>query len=375
MKIKRFLAPNMREALKAVRTEQGPDAVILSNRRIGDYIEIIAALDYDEALVNQALRRPDASATDDAETVQVEISDEALGSADVQDLMSRADTEDSLAETSRLNDTHITALDIAANGDTGGASLRDEIAAMRQLLQEQVCNARWQRRASADPASAQILRNLTRLGLGADIANRLCRQISGDDKRLKHAWRQPIAALTQSLPTLDERLLLQGGIAAFVGPTGVGKTTTIAKIASQFAVRHGARSIALISMDNYRIGAHEQLRTFGRIINADVFEASDAMSLRKLLAQLEEYRLVLIDTAGISQRDVRLAEMLDSLNHQQRPIDLYLTLAATADAHVLSDIAKSYSSVTLAGVALTKIDEAARLGGALTVLIRDALPL
>ncbi len=376
MKIKRFLAPNMREALKAVRVEQGPDAVILSNRRVGDYIEIIAALDYDEALVKQALRRGDSmTQSSEADDAPADIVDDPTPAGPVHDLLSRADKGDAPLDSHRLNDTHITALNVGQDGIEDFGALRDDIGAMRALLHEQVSALNWQRRACADPARAQILRNLTRLGIASDIAGDVCERMEKEGSRLQHPWRAPIAELASALPVFGERLLSEGGVAAFVGPTGVGKTTTIAKIASQFAVRHGARSIALVSMDSFRIGAQEQLRTFGRIINASVFEASDADSLERLLERLDDFKLVLIDTAGVSQRDVRLAKMLEGLTNERREIQLYLTMAATADEHLLEEIVRHYGKAKLTAAVITKIDEACRLGAPMSVLIRHGLPL
>ena len=381
MKIKRFLAPNMREALKAVRKEQGPDAVILSNRRVGDYIEIIAALDYDEALVNQALRRTAPPAgTDDRVAAEPEPAIDAApavkdsGTDAVHDLLASADQGTTPAENHRIDDIHVTALEVSHAGD-GLGDVRSELAALRDLLSVQVGALSWQKQASADPARAQVLRNLTRLGVAPDVAQRICDEIARDSGRFTHAWRQPVAELSRALPVRETSLLENGGVAAFVGPTGVGKTTTIAKIASQYAVRHGARDIALVSMDGYRIGAQDQLHTFGRILNASVFEAGDPQSLGRLLSRLEDYRLVLIDTAGVSKRDRRLAETLDGLASQHRPVDLYLTLAATADECLLDEIVSQYSQVRLAAAVLTKIDEASRLGAPISVLIRHGLPL
>lgn len=378
MKIKRFLAPNMREALKAVRTEQGPDAVILSNRRVGDYIEIIAALDYDEALVKQALRQP-AAPSEATTAVPSEVEEDetevvAATQDPVRDLLAMVDQGTAHAETHRIDDTHVTALEVEADGHALGG-VRSELAALRDLIANQVGALSWQQQATRDPVRAQVLRNLTRLGIEPDIARRVCDEIERTPGKFTHAWRQPIAELSRALPVADESLIEHGGVAAFVGPTGVGKTTTIAKIASQYAVRHGARDIALVSMDSYRIGAQDQLRTFGRIINASVFEASGPAALRGLLERLEDYRLVLIDTAGVSQRDVRLAQMLDGLASQKRPVDLYLALAATTDAPLLDEVVRQYGQVRLKAAVLTKIDEASRLGAPLSVLIRNGLPL
>ncbi|MEO1419746.1 MAG: flagellar biosynthesis protein FlhF [Pseudomonadota bacterium] len=377
MKIKRFLAPNMREALKAVRTEQGPEAVILSNRRIGDYVEVIAALDYDEALIQQAIRRTprdtvDADVSEPAASVPDEASERDDETTDVHVLLS-AEAQRGATTTRREQQTLITELDVPAVPEI--ADLRQQLSVLGDLLHEQVSADRWANRASNAPMAAQLLRNLSRLGMASDVAESLCNTIAGGPAGVQHPWRDAVDGISDALTTVAPDLLTEGGVAAFVGPTGVGKTTTIAKLASQYALRHGARDIALVSMDGYRIGAREQLFTFGRIINASVFEAESPLALRRLLAGLSEYRLVLIDTAGVSQRDTRLAEMLDGLSNQSRPVDLYLTLAATADEQLLDEIVRCYQQVSVKAAAITKIDEASRLGAPLSVLLRHGLPL
>ncbi len=377
MKIKRFLAPNMREALKAVRTEQGPEAVILSNRRVGDYVEVIAALDYDEALIQQAIRRApretvDADMSEPSASVPDESSESDDETTDVHVLLS-AEAQRGATTTRREQQTLITELDVPAVPEI--ADLRQQLSVLGDLLHEQVSSDRWANRASNAPMAAQLLRNLSRLGMASDVAESLCNTIAGGPAGVQHPWRDAVDGISDALTTVAPDLLTEGGVAAFVGPTGVGKTTTIAKLASQYALRHGARDIALVSMDGYRIGAREQLFTFGRIINASVFEAESPIALRRLLAGLSEYRLVLIDTAGVSQRDTRLAEMLDGLSNQSRPVDLYLTLAATADEQLLDEIVRCYQQVSVKAAAITKIDEASRLGAPLSVLLRHGLPL
>lgn len=379
MKIKRFLAPNMREALKAVRTEQGPDAVILSNRRVGDYIEIIAALDYDEALIKQALQREPGGIAEAAhkEQIPADQSEQVAAATvqpDVHDLIERAQSAPSGIKTHISNDTHVTELEL--NNEVPTLSvLHEELSQMKSLLASQVSEARWQHQSKTDPNRAQVLRNYTQLGICDDVAAQLVDAQSVAEGGARQPWREPAAAIAKQLSVVRHHVLNDGGIAAIVGPTGVGKTTTIAKLATQFALRHGSRDIALVSMDGYRIGAREQLRQFGRIINAAVFEATDHLALRTLLPQLSHYRLVLIDTAGVSQRDVRLAQMLDGLSNQTRSVSLYLAMSATVDAHLADEIIRAYQQVPISACVLTKIDEASRLGAPLSALIRHQLPL
>lgn len=388
MKMKRFLAPNMREALKAVRTEQGPDAVILSNRRVGDYIEIIAALDYDEALIKQALHRNSGhksathaghvpgveGAVDDDDATEDAMARPPAAERELHSLISDAESASGSISNHRSHDTHITEVELTDSTPQLGA-LHEQLAQVKSLLASQVGQTRWQRLSAENPDQAQVLRNYTQLGICDDVAARLANETPSTQEGSRQPWREPVAAIAKHLPVARHHVLNDGGIAAIVGPTGVGKTTTIAKLATQFALQYGSRDIALVSMDNYRIGAREQLRQFGRIINAAVFEAQDHIALRSLLPQLSHYRLVLIDTAGVSQRDARLAEMLDGLANQRKPVSIYLAMSATVDAHLADEIVRCYQQVPVSACVLTKIDEASRLGAPLSALIRHDLPL
>ena len=162
---------------------------------------------------------------------------------------------------------------------------------------------------------------------------------------------------------------------AVVGPTGVGKTTTIAKLAARYALNRGAQDIALVTMDTYRIGAREQLKTFGRILGTPVYEASDAASLSDTLRGLADKGLVLIDTAGMGQRDLRLARELACLADADQDIQVLLAMPANAQTEAMQEIVDAFLTANPAACILTKIDEASSLGGAFSVLIRSGLPL
>jgi flagellar biosynthesis protein FlhF len=167
----------------------------------------------------------------------------------------------------------------------------------------------------------------------------------------------------------------QGGVVALVGSTGVGKTTSVAKLAARYVLRHGQRHVALVTTDSYRIGAHEQLMTYGRLLGIPVQIASDHKELHSALNSLADKRLVLIDTAGMSQRDVRLSEQFATLADSGIPIRTLLVLSATAHPSVLTETVEAFSSVDLEGAILTKLDEAAKLGGVLSTVINQQLPL
>jgi flagellar biosynthesis protein FlhF len=194
---------------------------------------------------------------------------------------------------------------------------------------------------------------------------------------LNAALRLAKAQLQRELPigAAADGLVERGGVYALVGPTGVGKTTTVAKIAAECALRFGPEQVALVTTDTYRIGAIDQLRIYGRILSAPVFAIRDEADLRQTLANVRARRLVLIDTIGMSQRDQRLAEQIALLAGAGRAVQRVLLLPAVAQSSVLDDVVRAYRGAALAGCILTKVDEAPSLGGALDALLRHRLTL
>jgi flagellar biosynthesis protein FlhF len=390
MKIKRFVADSMREALAEVRADLGPDAVIISNRRIEGGIELITAVDYDESLIGDALQRlrPQAEARAVGTAAEQEREPEPEAErvpAAVLRRPERAPPKRSLAGPERspppaaasppvLVAAPVAALRAVPSEEPGLTAMRREVETLRALLQNQLASLAWSDRLRREPQKAQVLRTLSLMGLAPDVARALVERVpplaaSADAERIA------AAVLMKHLPTVDDGLLEQGGIVALVGPTGVGKTTTIAKLAARWALKHGTADIALVSLDHQRIGAREQLLTFARILGVPMHVASNAKELGAVLARLADRRLVLIDSAGMSPRDERLTEQFATLCIPGRPIRALLALAANADQAALDHIVRSYSRLRPEALVLTKLDEAAGLGAALSVAIRHALPL
>ncbi len=382
MKIKRFVAPDMRQALRRVREEQGPDAVILSNSRVAEGVEIIAALDYDEALIREALGSLRAETGSAGAAAAPEAQDavaEAPGARPGAGMTPAGEEEApagplahrALADLAERPGAQIPA---AAEANPSLDAVHSDIRGLRELLESQLSSLAWNDYSRRRPGRAQVLRNLSRIGVAPDVAAPIAEQLEDGDAS-EHAWQLPLRILAETLPMAEDRLLENGGIAAFVGPTGVGKTTTIAKLAARYAMRHGAEDIALVTTDCYRIGAEEQLATYARILGARMYVAEDGEALAALLQRLGSMDLVLIDTTGLNQRDVRLADQLAALRVEGTPIEVFLTLSATAQEASLDEAVRRFGQLPLAGCALTKIDEAAQLGCALGVLIRHRLPL
>ena len=220
---------------------------------------------------------------------------------------------------------------------------------------------------------AQILRNLSRLGLAPDISNIIVDRL-GPTADIKSLWSAPLTELAQTLPVVDDDLLKNGGTIALIGPTGVGKTTTIAKIASRFAMDNWADDIALVSADSYRIGAKEHLKAFANIIGAKVYSASSFDELSETLTRLRDKKLVLIDTEGRSQRDRDLSGRLAAYGRNADRVKFYLTLSAATQEAALDETIREFNKVPLQGCIVTKIDEAAQLGCVMSALIRNDLP-
>ena len=370
MKIKRYLDKDMRHVLRRVREDQGPDAVILSNRRVEDGIEVIAAIDYDEALVRHAVgASPGAGGRVDSD---------ALASIAEDDVASPRESRVEVVSTdiaSQPGSSFASALRASHPANDNGSleEVRSEIASMRGLLETQLSDLVWSDAARRFPLRAQILRNLARLGLAPDIANIVVDRLEPTDD-IKSLWSAPLTELAQLLPSVDDQLLSAGGTIALIGPTGVGKTTTIAKIAARFAMNNWADDIALVSADSFRIGAKEHLSAFANIIGAKVYAVSSFDELSATLEQLREKKLVLIDTEGRSQRDRDLSSRLAAYGRNADRVRFYLTLSAATQEAALDETVREFSRVPLEGCIVTKIDEAAQLGCIMSALIRNDLP-
>ena len=364
MKMKRYFAADARQALREVREEQGPDAVILSNRRVPGGVEIIAAMDYEDALVNASLGNPMGDTNKVGESIMSQTQrpeHETSGDLDLGSEVEKmaADTASSARK---------------ADVDPALGRIQDELKGLRDIMEAPMMQFAWGEVGRVKPLYASLLKQLMMLGISPQLCEKISRKVA--DKGLhKHNWLEALKLLAQLVPVANDDLLEQGGVVSLVGPTGVGKTTTIAKLAARFALRHGRRSVALVTTDSYRIGAHEQLRTYGRILGVPVQVASDCDELANVLEHNSQHKLTLIDTAGVSHRDMRLSEQLATLQVGGVSIKNYLVLSATGQRNLQDDVIRSFSQAGLHGCMLTKIDEAASLGEILAVLIQHKLPI
>ena len=361
MKITRHTAPDMRQALRAVREQLGPDAVILTSRRTPQGVEVTAAMDFDAETAAQSAvpaASQDASLTAPSGPAFAAPLEPSL-SAPTPPVR-----EPAPAMASATADASATTV----------LALESELKTLRRMLETQLAQLAWKDLARRAPIHTQMLRELTEVGIASDLATEVVAQLSAQTE-LGQARRLAIASIAQRLLVTGDRWLQEGGTVALVGPTGVGKTTLLAKLAVRWVLQHGARDLALIAGDTLRIGAQDEVHALGQLLGAQVYSPSDFAELPALLARLGRRRLVLIDTPGSSQRDGQLAERLQALAAAGRDVQSTLVLAASTQAAAIAEIVRRFASAHPTSCVLTKVDEAVSLGGTLSVLMRARLPI
>ena len=245
-----------------------------------------------------------------------------------------------------------------------------ELRSMKSLIEERFGMLAFMEKLQRNPRQAELSQRLLDSGLSPALTRKLVASLPADAAD-EMAWAAGV--LERNLVTDEGEPALedQGGVFALIGSTGVGKTTSTAKLAAAFATQHGATNLGLVTLDAYRVAAHEQLRTYGRILGVPVHTAHDRASLEDLLDLLSAKKTVLIDTAGIGQRDSRTRELLDMLSH--RSINKLLVVNAAAQGETIEDVMLAYRASQCAGVVISKMDEAMKLGPALDAIIRHRM--
>ncbi|MDX1635966.1 MAG: flagellar biosynthesis protein FlhF [Marinobacter sp.] len=380
MKVKRFFAPTMAEALKRVREQMGADAVILSNRKVDGGVEIVTALDYDENLARQRLGDAAVEATNGSRLAELQADqhrrlEEELGrSRDrIRDVrQKRADEGERY--TARRPEP------VPASSNTADvlpaqvlADMRAEISSLRDLVTQGHAPAAAVAPAAtpADAIQQRLTERLEEFGLTRELASALAR--SHGKGRMDEGWKQSLKTLAAGIKTTRTEWLEQGGVYALVGPTGSGKTTTIGKMAARYVLRHGADSLALVTTDRYRVAAHEQLFVFGRILNVPVRVVDESHSLDSILDELSDRHLVLIDTAGLTQSDKGYGEQLRELADSRHGIRSHLVVPATSQPRIMKSMWHCYKMAKLAGCVMTKLDESLTLGEVLGFSVETGL--
>jgi flagellar biosynthesis protein FlhF len=457
MRIKRTYGATMREALAQVKLEQGPDAVILGNKKVPGGIEILSALDFDhreldayadrssqseresdhykqelepvkrtaavasnldimpDFILNQSVegrrepvlgmrqsapvqkrpaapvnktpvrppsqpkksQQPAAAPRPAAPRVRENRSGYTPRNLPVEEEVAARKTQaDKLLHNLRENQyQQQRPVQTEISSQPGMDEVKDELKNLRELMKSQLNVLEWDRYSQRNPVRSVLLNLMTELGIGADICELVMNQLGEINEDPHKVWQQALGILATAIPIASADILSSGGRIAMVGSTGVGKTTTIAKLAARFAHSHGKHSVALVTTDNFRIGAHEQLQHFARMLEIPLLTAKNSDELTDRLNMLTDKRLVLIDTAGMSQNDVRLSEQFHKLQHGSPEIRPYLVLSANTQLAALNQTIQNFGNVKLSGAVVTKLDEAASLGGIITASIRHQLPL
>ena len=397
MKAKRFTAKNMQQALRMVSEELGPDAVILSNKRLGKGVEVIAALDYQEMADEQQQQEIDRQLTLQQELEQAK---QATGKIrheqpkfDQSDVSSTAALKEALMGIKEGTIAQSAALDAVMQSEeelhesisqkTSGMSndeaepflnkVSDELKDLKNWLVSQQGNA-WNPNRPLSWQQAQIWQRCQDLGIDPSWADKLVSALPEDDN-IEKGWAHCLKYIAEDLPLAENNMLQTGGCFAFVGPTGAGKSTTIGKLAAQYVINHGNEDIALITMDNYRIAAHDQLKAFARIMEVPLIVLEPNGDLSAILDQLSDKKFILIDTAGLAIQDSHFSVQLSMLKGAGNRVSTLLALPLTSQARCLQENYEHFKPVGIDGCIFTKLDECFSLGQAMSIASVTRLPI
>ncbi|OWW21390.1 flagellar biosynthesis protein FlhF [Noviherbaspirillum denitrificans] len=379
MNVRKFSAKTSRDAWRLVREALGPDAVILSNRTINGMVEILALAPEDmSSLAEPVIEKP----------VKPNLSESTLAAFGVKRQPEHVApaASPSFAAAQRVESDQASnladALAASRASSNAGAHSADisevmsELRAMRGMLESQLAEIAWSSQQKREPIKADVMRELLSAGFSASLARYLTQKLpAGEKMESGLAWVKSVLARNLNVIANENEILEKGGVYALVGPTGVGKTTTTAKLAARCVMRHGAGKLALITTDGYRIGGYEQLRIYGKILGVMVHSVKDETDLRIALDELKNKHTVLIDTVGMGQRDKMVGEQIAMLSGTDAKVKRLLCMSATSTGETLSEVVRSYQGGGLAGCIITKLDEAATVGNVLDVLIRQKLNL
>ena len=392
MNVRKFIAATAREALHKVKELLGPDAIILSNRAIPGGVEIMAVAASEMDLIITAPTK-ESSPPDDYTVRLSSAASSAPARARVAPSAPAAQAAPRMAPPNRsaslppnlppLAPRPAPQIERPAPPAAGAAKpqaeivpaeVMDEIRSLRKMFEQHLAGVAWGEAARSEPVKTEILRQMLDAGFSPRFARELLAELPRDLNAMEAlAWVKGGADRSLLTINADSDIVDRGGIYALVGPTGVGKTTTTAKLAARCVLRHGASKVALVTTDGYRIGAHEQLRIYGRILGVSVHLVKDSDELKQTLVDLQHKHMVLVDTMGMSQRDRMVGEQVAMFGNSD--VKRLLLLSATGRGDTLDDVVNAYNGPDLAGCILSKVDEAASLASAIDVIIRHGLRL
>lgn len=409
---RKFVAATSREALRLAREALGSEAMVLTNRVVAEGVEIVAMAPEEMEQVAEhaapaampAMHAPVASAANPAPASRPAAAAAAAVPAPVptatmpapmpvpsmppMPFMPSVPSRPAVPVSPLLQQAMpaAPAMTFAPAAEAPAASaphadpVLSELHSMRGMIEEQLATVVWNDRQRRDPMRGRLLRTLLGAGFSARLAKAMLEHLPAGQ-----SYAQGMAfvrsELIRTLPVMEDEdaLLAQGGVYALMGPTGVGKTTTTAKLAARCVMRFGADKLALVTTDSYRIGAYEQLRIYGQILNVPVYAVKDAADLQLVLNDLRNKHMVLIDTVGMSQRDRAVSEQIAMLGSSPRPVKRLLLLNAASHGDTLNEVVHAYrqgaSGNELAGCIFTKVDEATHPGALIDTVIRHRLPV
>lgn len=386
MNIRKFTAASAREALKEIRSELGEEAVILSNRKTEHGVEIHAMANDEMVRLSSAstpvLKHPAKPKTVDIASVYQAYEAEEADDEPFLKLGNKAKPQPVMPPAQPVVQPAVQSAEPVEEAliskppqpfistPAGEAAILGEIKSMHSMLQKQIETLSWNNVQQRDPQRAGMLRRMLNAGFSTLLARQLLDKMpAGNEKG--ESWIKQVLKRNLRVAGIDDDIVVRGGVYALIGPTGVGKTTTTAKLAARAVVRYGADKVALLTTDSYRIGAYEQLKIYGKILGVAVHAVKGADDLRLTLAALRHKHLVLIDTVGMGQRDERVVEQGDMFD--AAGVQRLLVLNSTSGGDTLEDVVRMYYSNKVIGCIATKLDEAANLGAILDVVVRHRL--
>lgn len=396
MKLKKFTGNTIKEAMASLKAELGEDAIVITTRELRDHVEILAASSDEFQPEPRANKEEKVVTNAESTRERIEAQRAAMaqkGTAESHSTVAVAKpvttpNQDELGNRDQMDITESIKKRIEAAtrpsavvdplGNTAQfesqVKLMTEMQTMRKLLEEQTQMLTWRDSVHKNPVKSEIWELLKHSGFSPLFARKIVEKMddSMDIERAKN-WLNMV--LLRNLPRAEKGkdLVSVGGTYALVGPTGVGKTTTTAKIAARSVIKYGRDSVGLITTDSYRIGAQDQLRIYGKILGVQVYTAQTYEDLKTLRQTLSRKKLILIDTVGMAQKDRRIGEQTKML--RDTDAQRILLLNAAAQSENLDEVATHYKTGGLAGSILSKLDESVRIGGALDIAIRHKLPI
>jgi flagellar biosynthesis protein FlhF len=355
MKMHKYTAPDMRTALRKVRAEHGPDALILWTRRTAGVVELTVATD-----------------------------PEAMANAEILTQARRAVGADTVAMPTRSASRPAVVPPVGIPPGVlppavaGSPAIDSELRSLRHLLETQLAALAWNDLTRRAPVKAALMREFASLGLDRELGAALLEGVTSDDE-LERARQQGLAALCDRLKTIDDRWTTQGGVLSLIGSPGSGKSSAMAGIAARWVLRNGPNGAVLVSAGDPRFGAFEQLARLGRLLGIPTYQVEEIEALPALLARLGEQRLVLVDTGAVG---LRSDDRNDDPGLEERNLSILRSagsiaaiLPATLQATAARQLALRYARAGVTACIATRLDEAASLGGLLSAVITAGLPL